>query len=265
MVQRWRFSLTEVVCIGVFMALAALTFRPPRIERITSFAGPAQINADLLGELVQRYGTKKNSQGPEELLIRDFFQDLRGGVFLDVGAYEPQVFSNTYFLERRLDWSGVAVDALVEFSDGYRQMRPRTRFVVAFASDRDGGTETIHFNPAGLGTTSSVKSFTRLFHGTTSARQVPVRTLNSILDGSDVRSIDFMNMDIELGEPAALRGFSVGRFRPRLVCIEAHGETRQAILDYFADNGYVLVGKYLPVDPTNLYFTPRATHAVPGL
>jgi hypothetical protein len=65
-------------------------------------------------------------------------------------------------------------------------------------------------------------------------------------------------MDIELHEPEALRGFDIQRFRPQLVCIEAHPEVRQEILDYFARNGYVVVGKYLRADIWNLYFTPLA-------
>ena len=63
-------------------------------------------------------------------------------------------------------------------------------------------------------------------------------------------------MDIELHEPQALAGFDLKRFRPQLVCIEAHPEVRQAILDYFTVGGYVVVGKYLRADPQNLWFTP---------
>ena len=60
-------------------------------------------------------------------------------------------------------------------------------------------------------------------------------------------------------EPQALAGFTVGRFKPRLVCIEAHPEVRQRILDYFAANGYVVVAKYLRVDKENLWFMPAGT------
>jgi hypothetical protein len=41
-----------------------------------------------------------------------------------------------------------------------------------------------------------------------------------------------------------------------LVCIEAHPEVRQPILEYFARGGYVIVGKYLRADTHNLYFQP---------
>jgi hypothetical protein len=69
-------------------------------------------------------------------------------------------------------------------------------------------------------------------------------------------------MDIELAEPKALAGFDVVRFAPELVCIEAHPDVRQRIIDYFHEHGYVIVAKYLRADPKNLYFQP--SRARPG-
>jgi hypothetical protein len=65
-------------------------------------------------------------------------------------------------------------------------------------------------------------------------------------------------MDIELAEPKALAGFDLPRFRPRLVCIEAHPRVRQEILDYFAAQNYRVVAKYLRLDVNNLRFVPAA-------
>jgi hypothetical protein len=81
-------------------------------------------------------------------------------------------------------------------------------------------------------------------------------TLDDLLTQHGVTEIDFVSIDIELHEPQALAGFSIARFRPALVCIEAHPEVRQQILDYFARHDYVVVGEYLHVDETNLYFMP---------
>jgi hypothetical protein len=63
-------------------------------------------------------------------------------------------------------------------------------------------------------------------------------------------------MDIELSEPKALAGFDIDRFKPALVCIEAHPDVRQRILNDFHAHDYVVVGKYLRMDVTNLYFEP---------
>src|SRR4030095_16915236 len=86
--------------------------------------------------------------------------------------------------------------------------------------------------------------------------EVPTITLNDLLDSEGVKKIDFMSIDIELWEPKALAGFDVERFRPELVCIEAHPQVRQQIIDYFARHHYVVVGKYLRADINNLYFAP---------
>src|SRR5688572_18991516 len=66
--------------------------------------------------------------GREELIIRDFFQDQPNGFFLDVGCAHPIKASNTYYLEKHLGWSGIAVDALPELAKKWRANRPKSRF-----------------------------------------------------------------------------------------------------------------------------------------
>jgi hypothetical protein len=84
-----------------------------------------------------------------------------------------------------------------------------------------------------------------------------------LLTGVHVSAFDFLSMDIELGEPQALAGFDIQRFKPALACVEAHPQVRQQILDYFAANHYSVVGKYLRVDPLNLWFMPAGTSVDP--
>jgi len=90
------------------------------------------------------------------------------------------------------------------------------------------------------------------------AREVPTIRLDDLLTREGVNKVDFLTIDIELAEPKALAGFDLMRFRPDLVCIEAHLPVRQTILDYFTRRGYVVVGRYLRADDHNLYFTPLA-------
>ena len=86
---------------------------------------------------------------------------------------------------------------------------------------------------------------------------MPTVTLTQVLDDADVHRVDFVSMDIEQAEPQALRGFDIDRFKPALVCVEAHESTRQWLLNYFHDHGYVPVGRYLALDALNFYFAPR--------
>lgn len=250
-----RFDLVELALLVVFTAIVT---RYAVQRHDIGYGGPSLVEAPLLEQLEQRYGTHRFSMGVEEWFIRDFFGDTRGGVFVDVGAWDPTKGSNTYRLEHDFGWSGLAVDAIQEFGPRYKALRPKSQFLAAFVDDQNAGTATLYVPDRLTDVASGTESFVHIFTSTTISRQVPRRTLDSLLDESCIGRIDFLSMDIELGEPAALRGFDIERFRPRLVCVEAHGATRQAILDYFAAHGYVLVGKYLPHDRVNLYFKPRS-------
>jgi FkbM family methyltransferase len=84
----------------------------------------------------------------------------------------------------------------------------------------------------------------------------PTITLTDLLDRLQIPRIDFLSVDVEGAEPQVLAGLDVTRFRPSLVCIEAHADVRQRVLDYFAGRSYVVVGRYLRVDSLNLYFMP---------
>lgn len=202
------------------------------------------------------YGPTRYSQFAEEWIIRDFFKDRRGGVFVDVGANHYKNDSTTFYLEERLGWSGLAVEPLEQFAAEYKQFRPKTRFLAFFVSDVSDERAKLYVLDKHTVVSSSDKTFTERTASGAREMEVPTITMNDLLATNGIERFDFLSMDIELSEPRALSGFDIRRYRPELVCIEAHSEVRQWILDYFARNGYVLVGKYLDADEHNLYFTP---------
>ena len=209
--------------------------------------------AAVWSELQRRYRTR-NSRNAEEWIVRDYFQDKRGGVFLDVGAADAREWNNTYFLETALGWSGLAIDAQPEFAPEYARLRPRTRFFSLFVSDVSEAAEDFYVPASGrLGATSD-KEFAGADRSEVEVRRVRTITLNDLLAREGIARVDFMSMDIELAEPKALAGFDIDRFQPDLVCIEAHPDVIQQILDYFTRHKYTVVGKYLRADDQNLYF-----------
>ena len=208
---------------------------------------------------VAHHDEPHNSNAIEEAVVREFFADRDGGVFLDIGANHYKNGSNTYYLEKNLNWSGIAVDALDEFRANWEKNRPNTKFFTAFISDKPDAEETIYVAKEALGVSSATKSFTEDEEhqkGKTVERKVPTMTLDQLLSREKVEHVDFVSIDIELAEPKALAGFDIEKYRPALVCIEAHKSVRQQILDYFARHKYVLLGKYLHADFLNLYFKP---------
>jgi FkbM family methyltransferase len=247
--------LVSYVVIVVIAVAVVLAFMAGRSGGRTPRVGDEEAAAVVRG-LAERYGPAKNSEHDEEWILREALQDRRGGVFVDVGASDYQRFSNTYFLEKELGWSGIAIDPIESFAAGYAAHRPRTRFVSLFVSDRSHALVKFFVNPNQTLVSSSQAEFTKRWGQGVSMREVRTITLDDLLAQLAVTQVDFLNMDIELSEPKALAGFSIQKYRPALVCIEAHPEVRQAILDYFARNGYVAIARYIRADELNLWFKP---------
>jgi hypothetical protein len=155
-----------------------------------------------------------------------------------------------------LGWSGLAIEPFQHFKPDYDAHRSRARFLAFFISDASDDSVKMYTLGRMFAGSSSNRQFVERFGERPEEVTVPTITLNDLLDREGVKQIDFMSMDIELSEPAALAGFDIDRFRPSLVCIEAQPEIRQAILDYFTRHDYVVLGKYLRVDEANLYFAP---------
>jgi FkbM family methyltransferase len=230
----------------VLMAVSACRPSGRDAHRFPGKVDPAALHA--------RYGDALYSQDAEETLIRAFFEDRHNGVFLDVGAGGSVRNSTTYYLEKHLGWRGIAVDALAEYAADYARVRPATRFFSYFVGDKSGEKRDFYASPdrdfsSGSGDDPRGGAYQR--------RQVSTITLDDLLAREGVAHVDFLSLDIEGAEPAALAGFSIGRFRPGLACVEIHSaEHGRAISEYFTLHGYREITAYREMDGINRYFAP---------
>ena len=90
---------------------------------------------------------RSSTQYDEEFIIRDFFDDRKGRFFVDVDSYHWQEFSTTRFLEKHLDWSGIAIDAQAGLAESYKKNRPKTKFFSYAVSDKSGVTLEVAHEP----------------------------------------------------------------------------------------------------------------------
>ena len=259
MKKRFRLALRTCVLLQVLLLSSCGTQNPPSNDSESGPGISTQGNQEPRKNFLKS-GIEMYSQGKEEVIIRDFFQDRRGGFFLDVGCAWPMRNSTTCFLELHLGWSGIGIDALAQYGDQWAKKRPNTKFVSYAVSDRSGDTVTF-YQAKWPGNSSLIKDQAAKDgrEEDVTPIQVETITLTDLLDANGVEKIDHLTIDIEGAEPAALAGFDIERFRPELVCIEAHvGETRGAneagFLKYFGDHGYELIEEYLPYDAVNWYF-----------
>ncbi|MGH9255286.1 MAG: FkbM family methyltransferase [Vicinamibacterales bacterium] len=261
-IPRPKLNAIEFAMWGALVAALAYM---AGMYRTTLWLQPSLPEIAELQPLAQKYGPARNSRYGEEWILRDFFHDQRAGVFVDVGASHYQRDSNTYYLETALGWSGLAIEPQTTFAAEYAKHRPLTTFVPLFVSDASNRQAVLYVPPM-----NQIASFDKSFaesapNSVAQPVSVNTATLDDILARNGIEQIDFLSIDIELHEPQALSGFSIDRFQPRLVAVEAHAAVRQQILDYFAKHGYVALGKYLRADTENLWFAPMGEGSRPAV
>jgi FkbM family methyltransferase len=201
---------------------------------------------------------KKYSQFDEELLARFFFNDRRGGVFVDIGCAWPVRHSTTFYLDTELGWTGLAVDALSIYESMWKAERPDTTFRQYAVSDQSGGT--IEFYQADWSGVSSLSEerAERFTNTDTVPIEVPAISMDDLLDQEGIERFDFLSMDIEGAELLALAGFDIERFNPALACIESQGADRDPlVIEYFQSHGYEPIEAYKKYDEINMWFRKR--------
>ena len=74
------------------------------------------------------------SQIEQDQFVEHILKGKRDGTFLDVGCNHWQTISNTCYLEKQLGWSGIGIDLVPFFEEGWIVNRPRSTFICADAT-----------------------------------------------------------------------------------------------------------------------------------
>jgi FkbM family methyltransferase len=158
-------------------------------------------------------------EAAEERLKAEFFGSSRG-FFVDVGANDPHVGSQSFALEQA-GWRGILIEPQPDLAAKLQRHRAARVFAAACSSPGNAG-KTMPLYLAGM--------LSSLDHGlaVTGTRphgtiDVPVRTLDDMLtEAAAPTPIDFLSIDIEGHEIEAFAGFDFARWRPRLILMEDH-------------------------------------------
>lgn len=79
------------------------------------------------------------SQIGQDRFVCEMLNNKRDGTFLDVGCHDFINISNTYYLEKELNWKGIAIDFADHYRGGWVNNRTNSIFVCADATKLDYG------------------------------------------------------------------------------------------------------------------------------
>ena len=175
--------------------------------------------------------TKYYSQYGQDKAVLDILKFKTSGFFVDIGAHDGKELSNTYFMEKNLDWSGICVEPNPSVVNDLRNNRNciiETRPI----SNQTG--EVIRFyehdEPMLSMTTGKGVSLQNpdgtIVKESASKQMKGISITDTLITHDAPKDIDYISMDVEGHEPDILLTFDFKRFNVKCWSIEwkNHGD-----------------------------------------
>jgi FkbM family methyltransferase len=194
---------------------------------------------------------KSQQEAGENELVWQALGCRSSGFFVDVGAHDPRIGSQTWFLEEK-GWSGILIEPQSRLCEKLRQARPRSR-VFQVACGAPGQPEEMQIYIAEASSHSSlVRNLIDPSERYVASETVKVKTLDALLAEAGEPRLDFVSIDVEGTQLDVLRGFTLERYRPSLLLIEDHLHNLK-VHRYLTRQGYRLVKR----TGLNNWYVPR--------
>ena len=184
------------------------------------------------------------SQQGEDLLIYRNFINLKtnDGIFLELGACDGLLYSNTMFFEKYLGFNGILIEPVSRFYEKLIKNRKHNICYNNAISQNENDVEIL-VNGAVSGIRENMqKTFIDNWHSKSQIVKVKTKTLSGIFKENDIKYIDFFSLDVEGGELDVLKTIDWNNITIYLICIELddHNEEKnKECRQILIDNGFI--------------------------
>jgi FkbM family methyltransferase len=165
------------------------------------------------------------AQNFEDVYLHRCFADRTDGMWIDVGAWLPDIDSVTKVLSDR-GWRGINIEPVPTFFEQLASARPHDINLQCAVGDTSG-TALIHHVPhTGLSTTRRDFADRAAVERqvTTIEIEVPQQTLNDIWEEhvADKQEVQVLKIDVEGSEDEVLAGIDLQSHRPWVIIVESN-------------------------------------------
>ena len=174
------------------------------------------------------------------LYTRHFVRLERPGIYLDIGTNDPVSYSNTFFMDRCLGWSGLCVEANAEYTETIYRRRS-CQLVPNCLSKKDGEHAMVGLYKGAGGIIGETYKNLQKFEDQNVTMQVVKQrctTVETILDRNNVKTIDYMSLDVEGHELEVLKGVNWDKTIINVMTIEISSGNLEDISDFIIPKGY---------------------------
>ena len=162
-----------------------------------------------------------SQQGEDFLIYRNFInQKVNDGIFLELGACDGLLYSNTMFFEKSLGFKGILIEPVKNFYDKLVNNRPTNILYNLAISNNVQDVEILE-----RGAVSGIKkhmadSFVNNWHKHSKITKIKTKKLSDIFEEKNINYIDFFSLDVEGGELDVLNTIDFSKIEMYLICIE---------------------------------------------
>ena len=170
--------------------------------------------------------------------LLNYLKDIKNGIYIEVGAYDGIIQSNTQFLEDYYNWTGILIEPNPYIFDKLIVNRPNNINInKSMVSDTyDNTTITGYFNNGLISSINKIYNLQNLQLVTTHAT-----TLNKILETHNLNSVDLLSIDTSGYEYEVLKGLNLIKHHPTYIFIEIIEQLKENIFNLLIKNNYKLV------------------------
>ncbi len=183
-------------------------------------------------------GEYKSQSGQDIVINEIFFKNKKGGVFIDIGAHDGVGYSNTWFFEKVLDWTGICIEPNPTIFKKLKENR-NCLCINGCISDKDGSVLFREIRGSnyltmlsGIESKYDPRHLERIAtempreNGSYKLIEVPSYLLNNILEKNSIYYVDFLSLDIEGGELDVLKTIDFDRFHIHTIAVENNYHTK---------------------------------------
>ena len=196
--------------------------------------------SELIAIIWKRLIKGSYSQKGEDLYIDTLLDKKRNGFYVDIGAFDPNRFSNTKRFYLR-GWRGINIEPDSGNIGKFYKRRPLDINLNIGIGTKKGKRLLYKFIPTSLSTFSLKECRKNCKKGfkLVGKESVDVLPLSAVLKKHARKiKIDFLSVDTEGLDLIVLRSNDWKLFRPRVICIES-GRYKGAVNRFLLKKGYI--------------------------
>jgi len=193
---------------------------------------------EIFNNKLDIYCAVNSKKEPITKKIIKYIGEIENGFYIEAGAHDGLLQSNTKFLEDQYNWTGILIEPSPKVFLDLVKNRSNNININKCLVSQEYPDKTIKgaFDNGPMSSVNNIRNLENV-----ELIDVECDTMENILDYYQIKKIDFMTIDTEGYELEVLKGINLKKYRPTYLLIEIYKDINDIIFDYMKNNDYIFL------------------------